>query len=115
MKLHRTILTRFDTLWSGHGRPCPRPQAEGYLRSLSFTQQTEELPYVVDEEVGSVLGGVVTAPIVEIPGDDVLVVAFGEGPDRLVVVGEVGQAERHSGGFGRHILSVGIFIVEACR
>ena len=80
-------------------------------RLLLLAQWTEELPYVADQQGGRILGGVVTAGVVHVPRDDVLMVALGEGPDGLEVVGEIGQSEWHRGWFGWYVLGVGIFVV----
>ncbi|MEH1127881.1 hypothetical protein [Micromonospora sp. CPCC 206061] len=40
----------------------------------------EELADVADEQIGCVVGGVVPAAVVVVPGNDVGVLVFGEGP-----------------------------------
>jgi hypothetical protein len=57
-----------------------------YLRR----QLLKEGSNVVDEEVGCCLGSKVVTSVVDVPGDDVLVVAFCKESDRLVDVGKVG-------------------------
>jgi hypothetical protein len=53
----------------------------------------------------------VIASVIEIPGDDVGVVAFGTGSDCLEVVGKVGQPERS----GRPILGMSVLVIKARR
>jgi hypothetical protein len=52
-----------DSAARGHS-PSPEP--------------AEELPNVADEEVGSIVGGPVTAAVKLAPGDDVGVITFGK-------------------------------------
>src|SRR5215218_9569174 len=77
--------------------------------------QAEEGADVVDEEVGDLAGGVVAAAVVFRPVDDVLVVAFGEGSDRVEVEIEL----RQTGGRGRRLrrplLIVRVLVVQPCR
>src|SRR4051812_17114386 len=60
----------------------------------------EELPDVLDEQVGGVVRGPVPAAVIGVPGDDGVVVAFGEPAHGVEVEGEGGQADRHGGGLG---------------
>jgi len=46
--------------------------------NLAGRQLLKERSNIVDEEVGRCLGGEVVAPVVKVPGDDVLVVAVGK-------------------------------------
>jgi hypothetical protein len=52
---------------------------------ISRPQLAEELPDVVDEQIERHLGGVVTTTVVDMPGDNVLVVTLGKRSDRLKV------------------------------
>src|SRR6185437_11491056 len=97
---------RGSTFWSrpppgedGRARAArlrPRlPDDSGAARTgpgvFSLTARTsssyllEKAPNIGNQQVGGVLGGVVAAPVVEVPGHDVLVVALGERPHRLEV------------------------------
>jgi hypothetical protein len=57
--------------------------------------RAEERANVLDEEIGRLVGGVVAAPVVEVPGDDVRVVALRTDSDRAKVMREMGECERH--------------------
>ena len=76
----------------------------------------KEGPNIVDEEVGRCLGSLkVVASVVEIPGDNVFVVAFRKESDRLGDVGKVRETEWDGGGSSRHMLSVSILVIKARR
>lgn len=63
------------------------------------TQLLKEGPHVADEQVRCCLVGKVVAPVIDMPGDDILAVAFREVSDRLEDISKVAQSKRDGGGF----------------
>jgi hypothetical protein len=54
----------------------------------------EELADAIDEQVGDFVGSPVAATAIGVPGDTVLVVAFGNGTDRLEIIGQQATTKR---------------------
>src|SRR6266704_3976347 len=79
------------------------------------TQLLKEGPHVVDEQARSCLGGKMVASVIDIPGDDVLVITLRKEPNGLIDVGKIAQAERDGGRFSWDILRVSVLVVQASR
>jgi len=66
-------------------------------RRVPLPQGGEEGPQVSDQQVGCLMCGVVAASVVDVPADDVGMIALGVAPDGLDVVRELGEPERDHG------------------
>jgi hypothetical protein len=49
-----------------------RPSNLAYVSALSLTKLAKERADIADQQVGRVLGGMVTATVIDVPRDDVL-------------------------------------------
>lgn len=74
-----------------------------------LTQLLKEGPNIFDEQVWCGLGGKMVASVIDIPGDDVLVITLRKASDGLIDVGKIAQSERDGGWFYRDILVPHVF------